>query len=312
MSLRRALDVARAPSAPPSARLYESHYLTAVAPEGGRAVWLRYTSLKSSAESARGSLWCTVFDAGEPPIARRTVSPALLSSPQPGSWAQINGATIGPGHAEGRLEDCAWAIDWDAHAPSLPYLPARWLYDLRLPRSNGVALAPSARFSGHVEVAGKQLDLAGWRGMVGHNWGADHAERWVWLHATGLGERDPDGWIDVILARVAIGPVLSPWLPAGAVQLNGKLGPIRAGASSRGLRVEIRQDTVSVSLPHLPGDALTLQATSPPKGTVHWDYASPRGRPRNVRHCSIASARLEIGARPAFELFQSFSVEIGM
>lgn len=308
----RPLDAARAPFASHRARLYESHYLTAVAPGGGRAVWLRYTALKKRGEAARGSLWLTLFDARGAPVARRTAAPRVAPWPPPAAWAQIDGAAIGPGRAQGALEDCTWTIAWTGHAPPLRYLPARWLYDRPLPRSNGVALAPNATFSGHVELMGQCLDLAGWRGMVGHNWGADHAERWVWLHATGLGERDPDGWIDLILTRIPLGPVLTPWLPAGAVQLDGELRPIRAGLSSRGLRVEVERETVTVALPYLPGGPLTLRTVLPAASTVHWDYASPHGRRRDVRHCSISSGRLQLGATPAFELEESFSVELGV
>jgi len=107
-------------------------------------------------------------------------------------------------------------------AHELPYLP-RWLYDRRLPRSNGAALVPDAMFAGHLDVSGRRVDMDGWRGMVGHNWGRDHADRWIWVHATGLGQRDPGGWLDMVLARVRLGPVLSPWMPAGAVLLDGRL-----------------------------------------------------------------------------------------
>ena len=34
--------------------------------------------------------------------------------------------------------------------------------------------------------------------MVGHNWGAEHAERWIWLH--GLTE-DGD-WLDAAIGKV--------------------------------------------------------------------------------------------------------------
>lgn len=312
MLMRPPLDAPRAPGAPIRSRLYESHYLTAVAPDGGRAVWLRYTSLKARGEPARGSVWCTIFDSDKSPIARRTASPRALSAPPPGSWAQIDAAAVGPGRAQGTLQECSWTITWDAHAQPLPYLPMPWLYDRRLTRSNGVALVPSASFAGHVDVGDERLELTGWRGMVGHNWGTDHAERWIWLHATGLGEHDPDGWLDLILARARLGPVLSPWLPAGALNLHGRLHRITAGAATRGLHVAVRRGTVTVAVTHLVDGGLTLTATVPANVAVHWDYASPNGRGRDVRHCSIASARVTIGNTQAFELQESLSIETGM
>lgn len=38
-----------------------------------------------------------------------------------------------------------------------------------------------------------------------HNWGTEHAERWIWLHCTGF-EGDGDAWLDVVLARLRVGP----------------------------------------------------------------------------------------------------------
>jgi hypothetical protein len=300
------LAVARAPHAPLGAPLYESHYVTATAPGGRRALWLRYTAHKERGEPARGSLWCTWFDAGSAPVARRTTSPTALAAPPPATWALIDGAEIAPGRAHGALADCTWTLEWQAQAPPLPYLPSARLYDRRFPRSNGIALAPSATLSGQATIAGERIDLDGWRGMVGHNWGADHAERWIWLHATGFGDRDPGGWLDVVLARVRIGPVLSPWLPAGALALDGGLRTLRLGAAVRGLRVEVEGESLVVATRQLE-----IRATSPAPHTVTWDYASPGGGGREVRNCSIASATVRAGDGAAFELRERVAVELG-
>ncbi len=306
------LDLPRAPAAAVGVRLYESHYLTAAAPGGGRAVWLRYTANKESGEPARGTLWCTVFARAGEPIARRAGSAEALGTPPAGAWARIDGATIAPGRAEGELEDCSWSVTWRADAPALPYLPWAGLYDRALPRSNGVALAPAATFEGHLDVAGERVELAGWRGMVGHNWGADHADRWIWLHATGLGDRHPDGWLDLILARVRVRGRLSPWLPSGGAYIDGALRRVKLGRDARGLRVEVAAETLTVALPRLlPGGGLEVATRSPPANTVHWDYASPGGGGRQVRNCSIASARLTLGGAEPIEIEGSFAVEVG-
>lgn len=311
MAARLALDVPRAPAAPTGAALYESHYLAAVAPDGGRAVWIRYTAHKERGQAAHGTLWCTCFDrAAAAPLARRVTSDLPLTAPPPGAWAHIDGATIAPGRAEGTLEDCAWALTWTADAPPLPYLPSTRLYDRPVPRSNGVALVPAATFAGHVDAAGERLDLTGWRGMLGHNWGADHADRWVWLHATGLGDRDPAGWLDLVLVRVRVGPALTPWLPAGGVLLDGTLHRVGAPAA-RGMTVAIDGERLAVTIPRFPGGGLRLEATSPPASTVHWDYDSPGGGGRDVRNCTVATASLTLGEAAPIALADRFAVEIG-
>ncbi len=37
-----------------------------------------------------------------------------------------------------------------------------------------------------VTIDGERIELDAWPGMVGHNWGAEHAERWIWIHGAGL------------------------------------------------------------------------------------------------------------------------------
>ena len=70
------LATPRAPAAPLDAALYESHYLTAADPAGGRALWLRFTALKRPGEPAHLTTWLTFFDASAGP-------PGRCGSPQP-------------------------------------------------------------------------------------------------------------------------------------------------------------------------------------------------------------------------------------
>lgn len=182
--------------------------------------------------------------------------------------------TLTPERAVGGLEGIAWDLTWRAQAPPLPYLPARWLYDRRLPRSNGVALIPAAAMSGTVTLDGEQVvSLEGWHGMVGHNWGTEHPAQWSWLHAGGSGQ-NRDGWLDLVLdgdrARVTVG-------------LDG-------------------------------GARLELDVTSPAQATAAWDYASPRGRGRRVRNCSVADAAIVVhtpAGRETLTLGGRFAAEHG-
>lgn len=311
MSGHAGLDAPRAPVAARDAQLYESHYLTAADPTGGRAVWLRYTALKKRHQEARGSLWCTYFTAGAAPHARRSELPGVLPPPQPGRWAHVGEAWIGPAGAHGSLDDCSWAAGWRAEAAPLPYLPREWLYDRPLPRSNGVAIVPDAIFEGSLEIGDASVDLAGWRGMVGHNWGADHADRWIWLHVPGLAPRDPPGWLDMVLVRVRLGPALSPWLPAGALTLDRSRLGIRATETLRGLRVMVERELVRIELPRWSGRGLALELVLPAAQTVDWDYSSPGGGGRHVRNCSVASAVVRIGGEAPFEVPETVAVEIG-
>ncbi|MGH2866821.1 MAG: hypothetical protein ACRDNK_04520 [Solirubrobacteraceae bacterium] len=308
----RDLAIARAPSASLGAGLYESHFLTAVDPAGGRALWLRHTTLKRPGEAARATVWLTWFDRAAPaPLPARVTAPDPLRGPG-AAWSRSSLGEFGPGRARGAIAELAWDLSWESRAGELAYLPARWLYDRPVPRSNGVALAPAASVSGSIRVTADApvVTLAGWEGMVGHNWGTEHAEQWSWLHAGGLGA-DQSGWIELILVRIRLGPLQTPWIAAGALCLDGR---ILTTARRGGIRRELDGEQTTVHVPMAAGRALELTVAAPANVTVSWDYASPRGPGRQVRNCSVADASLRLrtpNGDLACEVRGRFAVEHG-
>jgi hypothetical protein len=291
------LATPRAPAAPLGAALYESHYLTAADPAGGRALWLRVTALKRPGEPAHLTTWLTFFDtsAGAPRALRVTASEPL-SDPGAG-WTRSSLGELGPSGARGEMSDGAgagglsrasWELTWTPRAGEVAYLPARWLYDRPVPRSNGAALMPAGIASGALVLGGESVDVEGWEAMVGHNWGAEHAHQWCWMHAGRLGD-DGHGWLDLALVRIRIGPLVTPWIASGALDLDGRRyapAPLRRVTCERAGE----RTTVRVSLSR--GAAVTVALTALRKDTVTWDYASPRGLGRVVDNCLVADARI--------------------
>src|SRR5204862_4496423 len=103
------------------------------------------------------------------------------------------------------------------------------MYRAPIPRTKLLSPYPDARFNGWVAVADQRIELSGWPGMVGHNWGTEHAERWIWMHATGFAGRGGP-WLDVALGRVKLGPVTTPWVANGVLSLDGerhRLGSVK-------------------------------------------------------------------------------------
>jgi hypothetical protein len=279
-----ARDLAEA-RAPFDARLYESHYLTAVDPAGGRALWLRHTALHG-----KPSVWVTWFDP-EPHAQRVELDEPLSTS----SWPRCSLGALTGTSARGQVGDTAWDLSWEPRAEPLPYLPSTRLYDRAFPRSQGVAVVPDAVLSGTYD--GTSLD--GWRGVVGHNWGRDHAEQWCWLHAP-----LPEGWLDLVLVRIRVGRLLTPWTAGGGLSVDGTLRRTRPG------RVRLAVDGPrTVARVPLRDGALTLEV----EGTheVTWDYAAPSGPGRAVRNCSVADAHLALDDGRTWDLTGTVAVEHG-
>ncbi|MFO0751102.1 MAG: hypothetical protein U1F43_36320 [Myxococcota bacterium] len=49
------------------------------------------------------------------------------------------------------------------------------MYTAALPKSKMMTPAPRAVFDGSLTVDGEVLDVRGWVGLRGHNWGREHA-----------------------------------------------------------------------------------------------------------------------------------------
>ncbi len=215
--------------------MYESFYLRAVSPDEPVGVWFRYTVHKRPGQAPRGSLWCTVFDAkaGSPFMHKLTTE--QLTSPADG-WIEIGGdSRLGPGVAEGVCGPARWSLRFSSEEPELRHLKQAWLYKAPLPRTKLTSPLPGARASrGPSSFPTARCSIDGWRGMVGHNWGSEHAERWIWLHGVGFQE-DPEAWLDVALGRVLVAGRLTPWMASGAISLNGRRTRL-GGLGARGLQ----------------------------------------------------------------------------
>lgn len=295
--------------------MYESFYLRAVAPEEPVGVWVRYTVHKRPGERARGSVWCTVFDAraGRPWMHKLTSEE--LSAPD-GAWIAIGDSRMGDGFAEGECGGARWSLKVQAREPELRHLPRGWMYRARLPRTKLTSPSPSARFEGTFALPdGRALQLEGWRGMVGHNWGAEHAERWIWLHGVGFAE-EQSAWLDVALGRIMVAGRLTPWVANGALGLGCERHRI-GGLGARGLRVDENTEGCRLSMPGPKGLRIDASVEVPLQSSAGWRYADPDGGEHEVANCSVARVELGVtgpGGRDARRLTSAHggAYELGM
>jgi hypothetical protein len=269
---------------------YESWFVSARDPAGQGALWIRHTRHRPRHGRPTAALWCTVAAPGlSEPLA--VVKQVFAGPPAD--------AVAGPGRFRGAAVMGSLPASWDLTVaggePPLRHLRPALLYRAPLPRTKLEAPVPHGTLSGEVRVGGTRVAVAGWPGTVGHNWGSEHAESWVWLHADGLGGR-PGDWLELVLARVRAGRALLPWTAFGALGRGGQrlalggLGrPVTAGAGPARLTA-----TVLAHSPRGPGGRLELTVTADPGEAAVLAYADPAGGRRVVSHSARADAELTL------------------
>ncbi|HEV2979928.1 MAG TPA: hypothetical protein VGX51_00735 [Solirubrobacteraceae bacterium] len=317
------------PRAQIGAGMYESFYLRVTAPNEPLGGWIRYTVHKRPGEQPRGSVWFTLFDAraGAPLMHKHTSDAPRVPA---GGWIAIGdsgggqaptghdveGGSISPGQASGRCGPASWSLRWESDEAELRHLGAPFLYRAPLPRTKLTSPAPCARFNGAIELAGRPaITVDGWRGMVGHNWGAEHAERWIWLHGVDF-DGAAEAWLDVALGRVRVGRVLTPWVANGAICLDGTRHRV-GGLTARGAHVREDAHGCALELVGERGLALQAQAIVPDHTAAGWRYSDPDGSEHDVVNCSIAELELDVklpgkGAARVLHSAHGGAYELGM
>lgn len=291
---------------------YESFYLKANHPSDPLAVWIRYTVHKRPGHGPRGSLWFTLFDGSKPgPVATKVTTDRLDAGE--GDYIRVGEAEFSPRGLRGEAGEVSWALTLDGTEEPLLHLPSRRMYHAPLPRTKLLTPQPEVSVSGSVRAGRNELLLDGWRGMVGHNWGTRHAERWIWLHGSRFAR---DGaWLDLALGRIKVGPWTAPWIANGVLCLDGTRH--RLGGLGATRRTEVRETPTGCEIA-VPGDDLSvrLTASSGRESFVGWVYADPDGAEHHTVNCSISDMHIEVdgsgGERVELACPAAAAYELGM
>lgn len=204
---------------------------------------------------------------------------------------------IGAAGAAGAVKagslDANWEFEFDDPQPPLFHLPRPWMYRAPVPRTKSISAAPALRLSGTLRAGGDQIAVAGWPCSIGHNWGAEHAARWIWLHADAESAHEGRLWLDAIIGRVRLGPVTTPWIANGAVSIGGRRH--RLGGLCRGVATPVTEQESGASVV-LRGDGISVEVRCDVDvhRCVAWSYADPAGRMSEVVNSSVARMFLTI------------------
>jgi hypothetical protein len=289
---------ARFPKVPEKAGHYESFYLKLTQPGGGRAAWIRHTVHKRPGEAATCALWFVLFDADAtgPRATKRQFGADELSA-APDTYIRVADATLTDGRATGRVAtdalDASWDLTFSDEHEAFHHLSRDFLYRAPLPKTKFLSPYPDAVFDGHLEVGGERIEVEGWRGMIGHNWGAEHAERWVWVQGSGFEGRSPEDYFDMAVGRIKIGGRTTPWVGNAMLMLDGK--GHRLGGFGHVPSTEVSESPTGASF-ELKGKGVKLSGSvgAPAKEFVAWIYADPVGPEHNTLNCSISDLELQV------------------
>jgi hypothetical protein len=291
-----ALSRARFGDVPASAGHYESFFLKACHPDGGLGVWIRYTVHKRPHLVPTGALWFTLFDA-RAGVRASKVPVANLSAPAGGErYLALGDASIGPGGAVGRADSdelrASWKLEFADGEEPFFHLPASWMYDAAIPRTKVLAQEPQVRVDGTLEVADRTIELARWRGTVGHNWGREHAERAIWIHGAGFPGNE-EAWLDLAIGRIRLGPVMTPWIANGVLSLEGRRHRLGGIGRVRSTQIEETPESCRFAV---TGDGVAIEGVvgAARERFVGWIYAQPDGAERQTVNCSIADLRATV------------------
>ena len=286
------LATARFPHVQPGDGLYESYFLKARHPERPQAFWLRHTVHKRPGHDPIGSVWLTLFDADadEPVVATKENFPADRVAAD--GLVRIGDSELRPGHARGGVAGTGWDFAFATAEPEQRHMPYEWMYTKAVPRTKSLTPFPAARLEGHMG----DRDVTGWTGVVSHNWGTEHAERWIYLHCCHFEGHDEHTWLELVTGRIKLGPVTTPWIANGALQLGGTRHRIGGPQRARSTKVDEHPTRARFVL---PGDGVRIEGElhAPKEHFVGWRYASPDLHESHSLHCSIADLRLRV-SRP--------------
>jgi hypothetical protein len=289
---------ARFPELPEKAGHYESFYLKLNQPGGGRAAWIRHTVHKRPGEHPTCALWFVLFDAeaAGPRATKRQFGAGELSA-DPDTYIRVADASLTDGRATGRVEtpalDASWDLSFsDDHEP-FHHLPRDFLYRSKLPKTKFLSPYPDAVFNGRLELDGEPIEVEGWRGMIGHNWGAEHAERWVWVQGSGFEGRSAEDYFDMAVGRINVGGRTTPWVGNAMLMLDGRAH--RLGGFGHIPSTQVSEQPTGASF-ELKGKRVSLSGSvsAPAKDFVAWIYADPVGPEHNTLNCSISDLELHV------------------
>jgi len=310
--------------------MYESWFLKANEPNGGRALWLRFTLLspRGRPEQALAETWAIVFDrsGGKNRAAKQSFAMTTARIADDGSRVEIGDCVLEPGHTVGSMVSGHGPVRWDLSFTTTSFLHRpypRPLYDSPLPKHKQLTPYPDEVFDGWIELGDQRFEVTGWPGMQGHNWGSEHTHLYVWCHGNVLGT--PGTWFECAVGRVKLGPLVLPWLGVATLAIDGRRIHFDGLGTVARCKVSLERQTREPSSGQAPGWGFSLALEGPTarleaeaagdRGDfVGLTYHCPTGRTSSCLNSSVAHVTLtlrERGLPPVRLESDALALEVG-
>ncbi len=267
---------------------YEVWYVSLTDRGSGVGAWVRLTLRAPSAGEPECSLWFMAMAPGGERVARKQTFPVSAMRAEAGPFRLVIGdAELSDRGCAGTLQDARWELRWEPGTRAADIVHP-FLERARIARTMLVVPHPDLSIEGTLAWGDRTIELAGARGGQAHLWGAKHASRWCWLHASDLegldGAPRAGDWIEAVsVVTPRAGREVGPNSPVTGVLLGepfdatGPLRVLRASAEigltryhfetrnrTRRLRVEV----------DAPRETLVGVTYDDPDGEQAWCYNS--------------------------------------
>jgi hypothetical protein len=288
----------------PEAPYYESRYIRANHPDKPQALWLRETLLLPTAGDPVAEVWVMVFDPeGQGNRALKQPYSVDAAAYEYDKWtARIGATSIDDRSAQGVVTGGGNSARWDLQITpgsedSVKLLTDR-AYKARIPTAKTTVRHPLAQFDGQVELDDARLVLDGWTGSVNHNWGTRHTPAYAFGQVCGFDDA-PDSSLEIVTARAAIGPVLTPAATLFVFRHAGQEFAVRSILGS--LQSHGRYRPFSWAFGARVGDQMIEgEIIAEPANVIGLTYTDTDGGSKYCYNSAIATCRVQVAGK-AFE-----------
>jgi len=298
--------------------LVESFFLKANAPDRREAIWLKHTFfVPADDRPATASVWAIHFDgtSNRNRAFKETWPLGSVAWEEEELRLRFGDCLLERGRARGRMRDDSGSVAWDLHFTdeSQPLVMfSRILMRGPIPRIKHVSPMPDAAFSGRFTIDGEERSAGGWRGMLGHNWGSGHNERYAWVHCN-VFEDGSDAVFEALCGNLRIAGLRTPLLTTASLRLGGRHHELTRSLTTRDRRSELSYYRwfFTVAEPPVRIEGVVQCARDDMVGLY---YDNPDGRMTYCLNTKIAHLRLfliEEGRRDVVLSSGSAAFEIG-